>query len=114
MLCAAPHRTQYFIAWQEKHQRKSFILLSLTIMQEDINDVQLMMGIKIYTKKLYQNVIMYVIFVSKIVLTHKFFCSIYLNLHNKNQIVNPKEISKINIVIESSNRILVKYICYIN
>ena len=51
-------------------------------MQEDMNDVQLMIAIKIYTKKLYQNVIMYVIFVSKILLTHKFFCSIYLNLHN--------------------------------
>ena len=73
MLYAAQHRTQYFIAWQETHQRKSFILLSLTIMQEDMNDVQLMIDIKIYTKKLYQNVIMYLIFVSKIVLTHKFY-----------------------------------------
>ena len=51
MLYAAQHRTQYFIAWKETHQRKSFILLSLTIMQEDINDVQLMIDIKIYTKK---------------------------------------------------------------
>ena len=52
MLYAAQQRTQYFIAWKETHQRKSFIILSLTIMQEDINDVQLMKDIKIYTKKL--------------------------------------------------------------
>ena len=86
MLYAAQHRTQYFIAWKETHQRKSFILLSLTIMQEDINYVQLMMDIKIYTKKLYQNVIMYVIFVSKIVLTHKFFVvyiSTYITKSNR-------------------------------
>ena len=55
-------------------------------MQEDINDVQLMKDIKIYTKKLYQNVIMYVIFVSKIVLTHKFFVvyiSTYITKSNR-------------------------------
>ena len=55
-------------------------------MQEDMNDVQLMIAIKIYTKKLYQNVIMYVIFVSKIVLTHKFFVvyiSTYITKSNR-------------------------------
>ena len=83
MLYAAQHRTQYFIALQETHQRKSFILLSLTIMQEDINDVQLMMGIKIYTKKLYQNVIMCSNICIKDCINTQVFCSIYLNLHNK-------------------------------
>ena len=52
MLYEAQHRTQYFIAWKETHRRKSFIPLSLTIMQEDINDVKLMIDIKIYTKKI--------------------------------------------------------------
>ena len=55
-------------------------------MQEDINDVKLMIDIKIYTKKLYQNVIMYVIFVSKIVSTHTFFVvyiSTYITKSNR-------------------------------
>ena len=102
-------------------------------MQEDMNDVQLMIAIKIYTKKLYQNVIMYVIFVSKIVLTHKFFV-VYIStytiitfyllqkkltatriwLENVPLKENVWDCWKINKVIESSNRIFVKCICYMN
>ena len=83
MLYAAQHRTQYFIAWQETHQRKSFILLSLTIMQEDINDVQLMMGIKIYTKKIVSKCYHVCNICIKDCINTQVFCSIYLNLHNK-------------------------------